>query len=151
MSRQSPETYLGAKRNEFLANGTPGEVGAKKFNLPQKFEINKLYLGGTWSVGPEDSESQGLDSSVVYPFFAKKVFLVMSAAAPVEAEILIDGKPATAANKGGDVRIVDGKAIVTVSDSRLYSLYEGTESGEHTITIKPAGAGLKAFAFTFGS
>ncbi|MEN9621972.1 MAG: hypothetical protein RLZZ67_406 [Candidatus Parcubacteria bacterium] len=148
---QSPETYLGSARNEFLANGTPGESGTKTFTVPAKLSTNKLYLDGTWNVGPQNVESTDANASIVYPFSAKKVFLVMSARTPTDAEILIDGKPISTLEKGDDVKMVSNKGVVTVSDSRLYSLYAASESSTHTITIRAGAAGLQAFAFTFGN
>jgi thiol-disulfide isomerase/thioredoxin len=148
---QSPETYLGSARNEFLANGTPGASGTKTFSVPSKLSTSKLYLDGTWNVGPQYAESVDGSAAIVYSFSAKKVFLVMSADTPTEAEILIDGKSVSALEKGEDVKMVGDKGIVTVSDSRLYSLYAAGESSTHTITIRAGAKGLKAFAFTFGN
>ncbi len=148
---QSPETYLGSARNEYLANGKRGESGVKTFTVPSNPVLNKLYLGGSWNVTAENSESQESGATIVYPFSAKKVFLVMSASMSTEVEILIDGKPVGASEKGDDVKIVDGKSLVAVSDSRLYSLYSGSEQAQKTITIRTTGKGVKAFAFTFGN
>ncbi len=50
---ESPETYFGASRNDYLGNGNSGRVGVQTFTLPADIEANKLYLGGRWNILPE--------------------------------------------------------------------------------------------------
>lgn len=147
---QSPETYFGSARNELLANGERGEVGIQMLTIPGDLSQNKLYLGGVWQIEPEYAESGEAGAKIVYPFASKKVFLVMSSDTPQDVEITVDGKP-LGSEKGEDVKEVGGASIVSVSDSRLYSIYSGGTFGKHTIEFKVASKGLKAFAFTFGN
>jgi hypothetical protein len=71
---QSPETYLGALRNEYLANGTPGTLGVQTYTLPKDLKTSNLYLDGSWNVTKENAESVDSGSAIVYPFSAKKSF-----------------------------------------------------------------------------
>ncbi|HEY0907888.1 MAG TPA: redoxin domain-containing protein [Candidatus Paceibacterota bacterium] len=147
---QSPETYIGGARNALLANGEPGTSGVQDLVVPRELSTSRLYLGGSWNIQPEHAESVGAGSSIVYPFIAKKVFLVMSSDIAMDVEVLVDGKPVAASDRGEDVRAFGNRSVVTVSESRLYSLYAGAASGRHTITLIAPGKGLRAFAFTFG-
>ena len=149
-SGQSPETYFGSARNELLANGERGRAGEQTFVVPKDIAPSKLYLGGTWSIDPEYAESKASGSAIVYRFKSKKVFLVMSSDIPQDVEVLVDGK-LLGDEKGKDVKVVDGKSFVSVSDSTIYEIYSGSTFGEHTIEFKAGAKGLKAFAFTFGN
>ncbi len=142
----SPETYFGSGRNELLANGTPGTSGVQSFAAPENPSKNKLYFGGVWNITPEYAESKE-SGSIVYRYKAKNVYLVMSSKAGTNITILIDGKPVTDAMKGADVK---AGGVIRVQENRLYRLIEGDAYEEHTIEIKVDGAGLEAFAFTFG-
>jgi thiol-disulfide isomerase/thioredoxin len=147
---QSPETYFGSARNEFLANGKRGQAGIQEFTLPEKFSPNGLFLSGSWNMMPEYAESDSLKTSIVYEFNAKKVFLVASSDISTNVEVLVEGK-ALGSAKGDDVKTIDGKDILTVSNSRLYSIYSGESAGQHKLELKISQKGFKAFAFTFGN
>lgn len=142
---QSPETYFGSFRNEYLANGTPGRPGEQTFSLPQIFAPHKLYLGGTWTIAPEYAEA-GSAASVVYRYDAKEVYIVADADVPVEIAIVQDGKPVGIAG-GADVR-PDG--VVVMKESRLYKLIRNVEPGEHVLELRIKGKGLRLYTFTFG-
>ena len=62
-----------------------------------------------------------------------------------KVQVLLDGKPITAADAGADVS--DG--AVTVAGHRLYDLVDLPEVGQHVLTLKPE-AGVEGYAFTFG-
>jgi len=142
---QSPETYFGSFRNEYLANGTPGRGGDQVFSLPQTFARDALYLGGTWAITPEYAEARTAPS-VVYRYDAKEVYIVADADDPVEVEVLQDGKP-VGVSGGDDVR-ADG--VVSMKESRLYKLIRNAKAGEHILELRIKGRGLRLYAFTFG-
>jgi len=141
----SPETYFGSARNEYLANGTSGRTGEQSLTLPQSPLLNRLYLGGTWDIAPEHAESIS-DTSVVYRYSAKEVYIVADADTPVAVEVLQDGK--LVENAGGeDIR--EGGTVL-MKESRLYKLIRNPEAGEHTLQLNVKGKGLRLYAFTFG-
>ena len=142
---QSPETYFGSARNEYLANGTSSTSGTQTLTVPQSISLNKLYLGGIWKFNSEYAESQG-KATITYKFKSSNVYLVASSVSGLKVTVLIDGKP-VGANAGADVG-PDG--VVTIKDNRLYKLVHTPDYSEHTLLLEVEGAGLDAYAFTFG-
>lgn len=143
---QSPETYFGSARNEYLGNGVPGLGGEKTFTIPQNIELNTLYLGGAWNITPEYAEASA-GASVVYEYDAADVYLVATnPGAPAKIKILRDGKP-VGTFAGADTDPKTGEA--TISGDRLYTLMHGTP-GVHTIEIDVESGTVDAYTFTFG-
>lgn len=132
---QSPEVYFGAFRNEFLENGTRGEIGVQTLKAPGETKLNRLYLSGDWNIQKEFSESTKAGGAIIFRFIAKNVYMVASSETPVDVVVYQDGKV---------VR------TVTVQADDLYSLIDNAEAGEHELRLEIKGAGLKAFTFTFG-
>lgn len=141
---QSPETYFGSLRNEYLVGGKRFVAGEQSFTLPSMFIRNALYLGGSWDIQPEYAVSVS-DSSIVFKYRARDVFFVASSDEGAELEILQDGVPAGAAS-GADVQ----NGTVRVQDERLYKLIRNPGGEEHTLEIRVKSGTLKAFTFTFG-
>ena len=138
VTTRSPETYFGSLRNEYLANGAPGQQGEKIFSLPGTFQRDALYLGGEWNITPEYAESVSADAELVYRYYAKEVYIVAESSIPVEVEILQDGNA------------VEGNGVVTVHESKLYTLIRNGKAGEHILKLRVRGAGVRLYAFTFG-
>ncbi|HEY6021335.1 MAG TPA: redoxin family protein, partial [Candidatus Paceibacterota bacterium] len=150
----SPETYFGSNRNEYLGNGTQGVAGVQTFTLPTTPSPNTLYLNGIWDTEPEYAESQatgadtgGSANSIEYYYSAGNVYFVASAAAPVQVEVLLDGKPV--GQWGGD-DVDKTTSTVTIGAERLYSLVHTPGPGGHLLELKVKGSGLRAYTFTFG-
>ncbi|MDB5188662.1 MAG: thiol-disulfide isomerase [Candidatus Nomurabacteria bacterium] len=145
---QSPETYFGAARNQYLANGTQGTVGNQTLtpNLGNTSQINALYLDGTWNFQNQYAETVSPTAGITYHYSAKHVYMVASAKNPVKLKITIDGQ-LPGINAGADVN-ADGSS--TIQANRLYDLIDGTDYGSHTLHIEVQGAGLDAYTFTFG-
>ena len=145
ISTQSPETYFGSLRNEYLINGTPGKAGKETFILPETLFRNALYLAGTWDMAPEYAEAVS-DSVIIYKYYAKEVYLVADADVETEVEVWQDGDPVDP-SRGADVG-EDG--VVMIKESRLYKLIRNKESSEHILELKVHGPGARFYAFTFG-
>ncbi len=131
---QSPETYFGALRNEYLANGSPRRAGEQTYVLSSTILLNKLYLGGRWRITDEYTESTA-GASVAYRYRAKEVYLVMSADIPTPVEVWQDGKKIK---------------TITVQESKLYTLISNESPGEHQLELRFAQPGVRLYAFTFG-
>ena len=144
---QSPETYFGAARNEFLGNGTQGAVSVQQLTVPSTIQLNTLYLDGAWNFQNQYASNQAADAKIIYKYDSKNVYMAATASKPVKLTILIDGKPISAAIRGTDVA-ADG--TVTVQENRLYKLVEGSDYGEHTLEVIVNNPGLDAYTFTFG-
>jgi thiol-disulfide isomerase/thioredoxin len=143
---QSPETYFGQARNEYLGNGDVGKKGLQALIIPEKIKSDTLYLGGEWNFTDEYAEGTKSGSSIVYSYNAKDVYFVASSVKGVRLKITLDGKP-IGEQAGSDV---DSNGEVVIQENRLYTLVHGKEYGEHILRIEVVGEGLDAYTFTFG-
>jgi thiol-disulfide isomerase/thioredoxin len=132
---QSPETYFGAERNQYLGNGIQGKINTQTLTIPTVQQSNMLYLDGTWNFQYQYAESTTDKARIVYKYNAKHVYMVASAKNPVTLKLTLDGQP---------------HGTVTVQANQLYTLVDGTDYGAHTLQIEVEGAGLDAYTFTFG-
>jgi len=145
---ESPETYFGAARNQTFGNGAPFTAGEAKFMVPAALTPNYFYLGGDWDIEQEYAEAKTASDQLSFTFTSSKMYLVAQTAdgSPVTAQVLIDGKPIPDQWAGADVK----KGILTIQQSRLYSLYSNPAVGRHRIDIIFQKAGARAYTFTFG-
>ena len=134
---QSPETYFGASRNQYLGNGTPGVPGTETFMLPaaNSMQANTLYLDGSWDIEPEYAAAAA-GASAEYTYDASDIYMV---AAP-------GSNPATVGV------VVDGTLVntLTINEDKLYTLAKFATPGVHTIQLKVESGTLDAYTFTFG-
>ncbi len=143
---RSPETYFGARRNEYLGNGASRTEGEQELFIPKILKINTLYLGGGWDITGEYAKNTTIDASVKYYYSAGNVYLVASGVAEgTEIEVLQDGEPIGTA---GGADVVNG--VVTITESRLYHLVQNQTPGAHILEFIIKTPGLQAYAFTFG-
>lgn len=133
-SAQSPETYFGAARNEYLGNGTPGRVGTSEFSVPANPTGNRLYLDGTWHVQQEYA-SAGAGAGITYPFLAQEVYFVAESPDGAEVAVYVDGE------------LVD---TITIQASGLYTLVELDTPGPHVLELQITDGTVRAYTFTFG-
>jgi thiol-disulfide isomerase/thioredoxin len=150
-SARSPENYVGYARAENFAS--PGGLvrdQPHRYEAPTRLKLNQWGLSGKWTVGKESTALNQANGRIVYRFHSRDLHLVMGPAAAgtsVRFRVLIDGKPPGAAH-GGDV---DEQGYGTVSEQRLYQLIrQPTPIGDRQFEIEFLGAGVEAFAFTFG-
>lgn len=144
---QSPETYFGAARNQYLANGTSLTNGVQTLQMPSGVALNSLYLGGTWDFLDQYATNNTAGAKIVYRYNAGNVYFVASASSSVSVEVLQDGKPISSEDAGSDVH--NGK--ITVHESRLYNVVKNAAgAGKHTLELIIDAPGLNAYTFTFG-
>ncbi len=143
----SPETYFGSNRNEYLANGSQTTNGIQNLSLPENMSLNNLYLSGAWNFAPEYAETSDSNAKIIYKYDAKNLYFVASSTLGANIKILLDGKPVTAAVMGADV---NSDSTVLVKDDRLYKIINGATYGEHTLEIDVESGTLDAYTFTFG-
>ncbi len=129
----SPETYFGSGRNEYLANGAKFTSGTQTLTTPDTIDLNKLYLGGTWIFNSEYAQSTG--GSISFKYNAKNVYFVASSKDGAQLEVYIDGK-------------LDH--TIFIQSNKLYDVVKGSEYGEHTLLLKIKNGSLDAYTFTFG-
>jgi len=132
----TPETYFGIDRIDNMVS--PGGVspGTHPYTLPDDdLELHHWAIAGTWTINGERATLAKDGGKVKLHCQAAKVFMVAGSKVPNTLQVVVDGK-----------RQLD----VTVSESRLYTLFESAKSGDHVVEITIPKAGLSAFTFTFG-
>ena len=148
---ESPETYFGASRNEFLGNGNKGFLGLQEnLIIPSRVDSNILYLSGDWNIESEFAKNTSAPAGITYTYRAKDVFFVAEAENEVIVEVLLDGKPISIGAGEDIIKTTDGKTIIKVKEARLYKIIQGTKSEAHNLEFIIQKPGLKAFTFTFG-
>jgi cytochrome c biogenesis protein CcdA/thiol-disulfide isomerase/thioredoxin len=140
----TPETYLGAARAERFTNDILAP-GSRDFTAPQGLPDDEFAFHGRWRITLDSATAAG-DSVLDLSFGARRVYLVLgSPGRPRRLQVLLDGKPISAADAGADVEA----GAATVTDHRLYSLVDLPRVGRHVLTLRPE-AGVTGYAFTFG-
>lgn len=145
----TPETYLGTLRGTAAKEGLvtyPAGSGAPASGVAR--------LEGTWNGGDEQVTAESAGAAIVLRYEAREVNLVLGAQsdAPVDVTIEIDGRPLNESERTTQTMVdADGTTFVRVTASDLYRLVLSPSVEEHTIRLVARGAGLEAFAFTFGS
>ncbi len=146
-SRQAtPETYLGSERAEgWLARP---KDGVHDYGAPTTghLSLNEFAYSGTWKIAAQPAEAVA-DAGIDVEFQAKNVYLVLSSAGarPRQVQVLLDGKPISAADAGSDVH----GGSVTVRGQRLYTLVSLPHDERHRLSLRVA-PGVSGYAFTFG-
>jgi thiol-disulfide isomerase/thioredoxin len=150
-SLKSPENYVGYERTENFAS--PGGAVLDKRRIyvaPAQLQLNHWALSGDWTIGQEATRLNGPNGRIAYRFHARDLHLVMGPTArgsSTRFRALIDGQPPGPA-RGIDV---DDQGNGTVSEQRLYQLIRQPEPiADRQFEIEFLGAGVEAFAFTFG-
>ncbi len=132
----SPEMYFGTARLENLSSKQSPSAFVKQYSLDAGVALNKFSLDGMWKFNPAYTELISDTGKINIKFHSAKMFMVASAnAQPVTLKITVDGKP---------------QPDVTVTDSKLYTLFDSKDYTDHYIEIEVQGIGLQAFTFTFG-
>ena len=150
-SLKSPENYVGYERTENFASPGGALLGKRRvYAAPAQLSLNQWALSGDWTMGQEATMLNTPNGRIVYRFHARDLHLVMGPVArgtSVHFRVLIDGQPPGAAH-GLDV---DGRGNGTVAEQRLYQLIRQPKPfADRQFEIEFLGAGVEAFAFTFG-
>jgi thiol-disulfide isomerase/thioredoxin len=147
--RVTPELYLGHARGQF---GNPESVARDRphdYADPGRHAEGMPYLGGKWRVEQECARAEAAGATVSIRYTARDVNLVMAppAGAVSRADLVLgpDQKP------GEDVRMEDGRAIVTIERPRMYNLVANDSVLSGALELRATVAGLCAYAFTFVS
>ena len=144
---QTPETYLGLSRIEYLASPEKPKLGTQSFTVPKNLPVNFFAYEGEWILDTEYAEVGESGAKIIEHFDSKKVFLVITPSqAKGRVQVLLDGKPIKAQDAGEDV--VDG--YVQLDNPRLYTLVDLETKGNHVLTLIFDTVGTQTFAFTFG-
>ena len=150
-SLRTPETYLGYPRTEnFASSGGLVPDKPQDYAVPDRLRRNEWALSGAWTAVEDAVALERAGGRIAFRFQARDLHLVLAPAAPGAAgdfRVRIDGEPPR--NAHGDDVDDDGNG--TVTGPRLYQLIR--QPGpviERTFDITFSGAGVRAYAFTFG-
>ena len=126
---QTPETYLGAERQQGYHGSTPYVSG--QFAPPATVPANSFALAGTWTIGQE-SITAGQGAGITLAFHASKVYLD------------VGGTGTLTVSAGGT-----SKVIRVFGAPDIYTVAIEQPAGDGTVTIRLS-PGLAAYSFTFG-
>jgi cytochrome c biogenesis protein CcdA/thiol-disulfide isomerase/thioredoxin len=148
---RSGETYIGyAQGRGFASPGGVRQDVAASYRPASVLGTNRWSLSGTWTVGGEFATLNAAGGRIAYRFHARDLHLVLAPAAADQAirfRVTLDGQP-PGANHGTDV---DAQGWGSVQDGRLYQLIrQSGPVGDRDFEIEFFGAGVRAYAFTFG-
>jgi cytochrome c biogenesis protein CcdA/thiol-disulfide isomerase/thioredoxin len=126
---QSPETYLGAEREQGYAGGASYATG--QFTAPGALATNSFALAGAWTIG-QQSITAGKGAGITLAYHASYVYLDVGGTGTLT--VSADGTSKV-------IRVSGAPDIYTVATEQPAS------NGTVTIKLSP---GLQAYSFTFG-
>ena len=128
-SDQTPETYLGAERQQGYAGPTAYVTG--QFTPPATLPANSFALAGTWTIGQE-SITAGKGAGITLAFHASSAYLD------------VGGTGTLTVSAGGT-----SKVILVSGAPDIYTVATEQPARDGTVTIRLS-PGLAAYSFTFG-
>ena len=147
----TPELYLGyyrARQNPGNQSFKPDETISYTFPADGNFRPNYFYFEGTWENAAEYAELESDTGKIQLTYTAKVVNMVLGM--PAKLTVYLDGRIPTPEEAGSDVVFEDGKAVVRVSEEKLYSLVDDSDYYTKTLLVEVEGKGLQAYTYTFG-
>jgi len=126
---QTPETYLGAERQQGYHGSAPYATG--QFTAPATLPADSFALAGAWTIGQE-SITAGQGAGITLAFHASKVYLD------------VGGTGTLTVSAGGT-----SKVIRVSGAPDIYTVATKQPAGDGTVTIRLS-PGLQAYSFTFG-
>jgi thiol-disulfide isomerase/thioredoxin len=126
---QTPETYLGAERQQGYHGSRPYASG--RFVPPTSLPANSFTLAGAWAIGQE-SITAGQGAGITLSFHATDVYLDVGGAGTLTV------------SSGGTTKVI---RVSGAPD--IYTVTTQHPAGDGTVAIRLS-PGLTAFSFTFG-
>ena len=151
--RPTAEIQLGYLRGALgnIEGYVPESRGA--YADPELYLPGRFYAVGVWWNGRECLRSGGVSSdqaSIILPYEAKEVNVVMSSDAPVTVAIEQDDAPLPDTSFGADIRrTAQGSTVVDVNASRMYRVVNNALFGSHRLRLTVEQSGLEVYAFSF--
>lgn len=150
-SQTTASLYLGSRRLSGFGNREPVRSDTPRiFKRPDRIERGRFYLEGKWQIDEEGFKLSESSGGLFIPFHASKVFVVIGSDSPgkQKAEIRIDGKALSDADRGKDVP--KKKSAFVIKDPGLYEIVDlQKRPGDHDLEIQFLEAGEKIYALKF--
>ena len=131
----TPELHLGTTGQLGFGNSQSSSEGTRRYSLPGTLALHTFALGGQWEITRQYARAVGGELELQLRFKAARLYMVASAAQALALEVSVDGKPQPA---------------VTVQASRLYTLFDSSDDGEHLLRLRIPRGDLRVYSFTFG-
>ncbi len=128
---QTPETYLGAEREQGYAGRTAYTIGQHQFKPLGTVPLDFYDLSGTWTIG-QQSIIAGKDAAITLAYHASYVYLDVGGTGTLT--VSADGT-------GKVIRVSGAPDIYTIAAQAAI------QNGTVTVRLSP---GLAAYSFTFG-
>jgi cytochrome c biogenesis protein CcdA/thiol-disulfide isomerase/thioredoxin len=152
---QTPETYLGYERGTGFSS--PERLQRRQnanYSYPKALDLDSWALNGIWKsegqhITSKSATSAAAPTGLRLRFTARKVYLVLGRESDklVKVSVLMNGKPVSSRQAGAAVK--GGQLIV--DRHALYSILSLDKAQTGVLELQVHGAGLEAYAFTFGS
>ena len=126
---QSPETYLGAEREQGYAGNDSYATG--QFTAPGALATNSFALAGAWTIG-QQSITAGKGAGITLAYHASYVYLD------------VGGTGTLTVSAGGASKVI---RVSGAPDIYTVATEQPASNGTVTIKLSP---GLQAYSFTFG-
>ncbi|HTU08085.1 MAG TPA: thioredoxin family protein, partial [Trebonia sp.] len=126
---QTPETYLGAERQQYYGGSTAYKTG--EFTLPANLAANSFALSGAWMIGGQPITA-GKGAVIKLAFHASDVYLD------------VGGTGTLTVSSSGTTRVI---RVSGAPDIYTVATEQPARDGTVTIRLSP---GLQAYSFTFG-
>ena len=146
---QTPETYLGADRQDPYASPQVGAQESGRYQLPEELPLNRWGLSGHWTIESERAVLHESGGSIAMRFHARDVHLVLSSRAPgqIPFRVTLDGEP-PGTSRGVDV---DDEGNGILDGGRMYQLVrQGNDIADRTVVVTFSERDPEAYVFTFG-
>ena len=135
---QTPETYLGAERQQGYDGSAAYATG--QFEPPAALPANSFALTGTWTIG-QQSITAGKGAGITLAFHASDVYLDVGGTGTLTVSAAGAGGAGGAGGTSRVIRVAGAPDIYTVATE------QPARNGTVTIRLAP---GLTAYSFTFG-
>jgi len=148
---KTPEIYFGYKFTRGnLGNIKPDHEGVYKYSLGGRVARNEVYVSGTWKNNADNIELMGDSGEIILIYNAKRANIVAESSNNSKINVMVDNQYLTESTKGEDIMLENNRSIAYVSDSKLYSIANAEDYGDHFLSIKVSGKGFRIYTFTFG-
>jgi hypothetical protein len=128
---QTPETYLGAEREQYYHGSTSYTSGQHQFVPAANVATDTFTLGGTWTVA-QQSITAGSGAAITLAYHASYVYLD------------VGGTGTLTVSGDGTTKVIRVSGIPDI-----YTVATEPTASSGTITVKLS-PGLAAYSFTFG-
>ena len=147
----TPETYAGSVRNQGIGNSPVcAEDEGCRYSDAMPHRPGVIYLDGNWLQDREYLQLVQGDGKIILSYRATEVYVVMSSDAPIEVEVLLDGKPLQRSQAHQDVSFRNGRTFVTVERDDMYYVVKTRSLEGHELALRGPAGRLRVYAYTFG-